>query len=114
MLFPLLLLLSTTVGCAPHVIRDPDVYQSEVEFLSDAGVEVAELLLEEALLQPYGEDGDTRCAELADPALVVLARAPYHASMMLYLGNLGDDPGDPPSVLTTEEVCRTRDTNEED
>lgn len=110
-LFPIMLHL--TVGCAKHVIRDPDVYQSEVEFLSDAGVEVAELLLSEALSQDDTDAGDAKCEELADVALVVLTRSPYHASMMLHLGNLGDDPGEPPTIPTTEAVCSTRATAEE-
>ena len=99
-MFRTLFLLSLTVmsvmssGCGKHVIREPDVYQAEVELLNDGGVQMAAVVLEQAAARPIPD-----CIEMAEPALVVQTRFPHHADMMLYLGGLREEsPGDAPPV----------------
>ena len=101
-----LILIGTLLlsGCAKHVVRNAAAYQAEVEWNTlslERSAELLELAAKERL-----EDGDREgCLEMAEVAVVLKARAAWHAAMSLHLAGLGDDPGDEPSIPEADTLC---------
>jgi hypothetical protein len=100
-------------GCGASV-RDPKVYEAEIEFMeAAAGEQVARGM---AVIEEYcvcdevaGAKGFTseECHNLAETILVVKYRMRYHTEFMRYLGGLSKrrPPKDPPEVPETSALC---------
>lgn len=108
----IMLTLTGLVACGPEaVVRDSQVYQTEVAFMSQAALQQADLL--EGFVKAYcicdsvGLFTTEPCRKAAKTALVVRSRVPWHEKMMLYnAGLLKERPENtPPVVPDTSTLC---------
>jgi len=104
-----------TCGCGAAV-RDPVVYETEIDFIQKVADEQAERAV--ALIDAYCEcesivDGEEptftteECEKAAKTIQVIRARIGWHADMMLYLGGITEKrpDKDPPEVDPSHELC---------
>ena len=94
------------VGCPKMVVRQGDVYEAEVAWNQAAMAQAAELLKEGAT-ERLEAGNPAGCVKMAEVALVLEARAPWHSAMSLHLADLGKHPGDPPPVPSSDTLCPT-------
>lgn len=103
-LFLLVGLLSLANGCGKYVVRNANVYVSEVAWTSAAMAQSAALHRETATERLAAGDVDG-CVKAAELALVLEVRAPWHAAMALHLAELGEEPGDLPDIPDPATLC---------
>ena len=117
-------------GCNQHVIRDAEVYKTELAQYDNWAVKQADLLagfmgkscvceespavvkVVEGVDPPEGNSGNRRfttleCATAADYVLTVRARHEWHMQMSLYNGDLRDKPptSPPPVIPASSTLC---------
>jgi len=107
--------LSLVVGSAlllpacKHVIRDPSVYRSEVEFDRKLAHQQAAQLQHWVGLSCKCQDGkfvDDHCRASAKLILLVQGHVDWHADMKLYLAGLIEQrPGELPPLSPTTSLC---------
>jgi len=105
----LLLLSFAIVGCEPKsVVRDPKVYQLEIQWYTRTALEAADLM--DPILKAHclcnGGTFDGHCLKIAKYIVRNRARAAHHGDMMLYNGSLLDKrPGAAPEVPKPSSLC---------
>lgn len=114
MRFILIVSVLFAVSCKQVVVRDPDVYKAELDFIDSAADEQVQRgkALIEVMCKCVEVEGvkafETRqCHDLAETVLVVEARIGYHTDFMRYLGGLSDtrSPVDPPEIAEPTTLC---------
>lgn len=108
-LFLLVLLGLGLTACAPSVVRDKNVYESEVKLFSQISKQAGELLAAEMATKCVCEEKvfmDPWCEKSAQVVLVTQVRVPWHTDMMLYLGGISEThPGDEPAFPALSTLC---------
>lgn len=103
------LLLIAALLCFPachQVVRDAGTYQQELRFFAASGTRLADQLLAQAHVHQAAGDAHG-CVTLAEDALVVKYRQPWHVAQALFAAGLGPDPGPPPAVPMAVTWCAT-------
>jgi hypothetical protein len=107
----LLVFTLSLAGCSRTVVRDRNVYESEVKLLSQVTKQASDLLAEEIGKQCVcSGSGFTTpwCQKSAETVIVSQVRVPWHTSMMLYLAGITDEkPGDVPAFPPVSSLCST-------
>lgn len=85
------------------LVRDAHVYEQELRYMEAAAMVLAQQQL--TIAAEAAAFDRAKCVRLAENALVAQYRVPYHAKMSRFLAGLGDDPGEPPVVPTSEQWC---------
>lgn len=98
------------IGCGGVSVREPEVYEAEIEFVqaaSDESVERLKALIEDYCVCQEGEFIHNVCEDAADTALVIESRMGYHLDFMLYLGGISEErpPKDPPEIPEIPTLC---------
>ena len=118
-----LVLVVVLSGCGGVSVRDPVVYETELDFIAKASDEQSKRM--ERLIEMYcrfatlsSEDKELAftmaiCEESAGTLQVVKARMPWHIDMMKYLGGIKDErpAKDPPKVPPGTDLCPVKKTN---
>jgi len=110
LLLPAILVASTGCKKPGVVLRDPEVYRAEVEFLQITIEQDTELLVEHisdgSCSCEDGEWNNEVCETSALNVVVMQARLQWHVDMMMFLGNLSqENPGDEPEVPDPSTLC---------
>ncbi len=101
------------VGCG-IVLREPDVYSAEVDFVEDVGKEVvrtgsAVIAMECECVEVEGNlyFSTRQCADLAEALVVTTARLGYHTDFMRFLGGINEErPTEkPPNIPEATTLC---------
>ena len=100
----ILAVLAFLSGCSHHVVRKAEVYRLEVEWAELAMTQASDLLDDAAARALVDGDIDG-CLRFAETSVVLRARGTWHSAMSLHLANLGDDPGDPPTIPGPDTIC---------
>lgn len=106
----LIVLAGMISGCPSSVVRNADVYQTELDFMEQAAIQPTDSL--EKLLRLHctcvnGKFENPECEDAAHKILVVRARVPWHKAMMLFnagITNTRPDPV-PPVIPAPETLC---------
>ena len=98
--------------CDRAVVRDATVYQTELDFMEQVGVQQADLLSGFLLTYCTCEDGEfttADCRKAAETVVTVQARVPWHKAMALYNAGILEErpPETPPEVADTSTLCPT-------
>lgn len=110
LVFVLLVFLSLS-GCK-YVVRDPVVYQAEINMLSMGMTRQATLL--ESYIGKYCDCKDGKftteeCRQAADAVVMVKTRMSWHKDMMLYLGGITETrPPKEIEIPAPETLCPKR------
>lgn len=107
----LFLTLMLMTGCAKHVVRDANVYETELNQYDTWAVQQAALLKD--FMSDSCECSDTgdftteRCADAADYVLTIEARHEWHKKMSLYLAGISEKKPakDPPAIPASSTLC---------
>ena len=99
------ILCSTMFACSTTThVRNAKTYRGEVEVMRANYTEAAAFL--SAYAQGLATTDSAQCRKIADLALVLQHRGPWHADMQLYLGGLSDKkPSSPPTVPASDTLC---------
>lgn len=106
-----LALLTALPSCKRYVVRDAEVYNTELAWFQQAGEQTAELASE---MVERGctcdEDGyfeDPVCEELADNIVTIRARMAWHIEMARYNAGVTETrpPEEPPEIPPAESLC---------
>jgi hypothetical protein len=114
MILLLLAMASVTMGSNCNtVVRDENVYRTELDFLEQTATQPAAALVGWFDLHCKCENGKfvgehaAKCAKDAKLVQVIRVRVPYHKDMMLWNADLlkKRPPKDPPEVPPAEDLC---------
>jgi len=94
------------------IIRDTNVYQSEINWFAVA-VQDSAAALEAAAASALASGDQDSCLEYAELSLVLSVRGTYHTQQALFLAELEEDPGDPPEVPAADTLCPASEEAEE-
>lgn len=104
--------LFLVMGCEPKaVVRDSAVYQTELQFMSQAALQQADLLQgfvkTNCACDAAKHFTTENCQKAAKTALVVKTRVPWHEQMMLYNAGLTSTrpATTPPAVPDVSTLC---------
>lgn len=109
-----LLVSATFTNCHCNtVVRDDNVYRTELDFMEQTSMQPADKLVEwinahcKCVDGAWAEPNADLCKKSAKLVQVIRARVPYHKAMMLYNGSITDKrpPKDPPAVPATTDIC---------
>jgi len=92
------------------LVRDPVVYQVEMDFMEQASLHTAQALEESIRRECSCVDGKFTtewCRKAADLVVTVNARVPWHKNMSLYLGGIRKTrpSKEPPKIPAPETLC---------
>ncbi len=109
MLVCTMLVLALT-GCTKYVVRDPAVYQTELNQYDAWATKQAALLKGFVGLHCTCDSGKfttKRCADSADFILTIEARHEWHKAMSLHLAGITEDrpPKVPPKIPASSTLC---------
>jgi hypothetical protein len=109
-----LVMATSLVDCECNtVVRDENVYRTELDFMEQTAVQPADKLVEWINLHCKCEEGKfidpnaELCGKSAKLVQLIKARVPYHKAMMLWNADLlkTRPPKDPPEVPAPTELC---------
>ncbi len=99
-----LVLCLVAVPACHKVVRDANAYRQELRYFKSTDTKLADQQL--TLARAQADAGNAAaCAELAELALVVKVRNPWHADKALANAGVGDDPGPAPDVPKAAAWC---------
>jgi len=97
-------------GSCNSVVRDENVFRTELDFFEQTSKQPADRLAQWVSIACKCEGGkftDKWCAETAKLVQVVRTRVPYHKAMALFNAGLLEKrpPKDPPKVPPATDLC---------
>lgn len=105
------LFLVGAVSCTSHVVRDPVVYQAELDQYDNWATKQATLLrgfvAQSCVCNAAKEFTTPECVLSADFILTIGARSAWHKAMSLYLAGITEErpPEVPPAIPPNSSLC---------
>ncbi len=100
------IIIAIAIGCGV-ALREPSVYEAEVDFIDAVGDEVVrsgrEVITAECECRSVEGDlyfSTRQCADLAEALVVTMTRLGYHTDFMRFLGGINDErPTEKPPII---------------
>lgn len=111
--FLLLVLGGFVTSCDENIIRDRQVYETELDFFEKVSIDEADLLnrmVQEHCTCVDGKFENLNCQESAEAVVVVRARLPWHKEMSRYNAGLTSTrpSEEPPAIPPATSLCPKR------
>jgi hypothetical protein len=101
----IILLATLILGCS-NVVRDKDVYKSELSFIRELNTQEVSSLKDYLKGHCDCNNLSSKCSKALRTLIVADVRMGWHLDMMAHNADVGPKPGDLPEIPTMVSYCK--------